>query len=55
MRETATPPRASAEEVASAMEIDAMQKSLIIAASPKEIVWSSEAWKFRSNNVLFSV
>jgi hypothetical protein len=51
MRGTATPPRASAEEIASAMKIDVMQKSLVIAASPKEIVWSNEGWKFRSNKM----
>jgi hypothetical protein len=54
MRGTATPPRASAEEIASAMKIDVMQESLVIAASPKTIVWSNEGWKFRSNKMPYS-
>lgn len=43
MRGTATPPRASADEIASTMEMDVMQKSFVITASPKETVWSTEA------------
>jgi hypothetical protein len=34
------------------MERDAMQKNLVMAASPKEIVWSNEAWKFQSKKCL---